>query len=94
MSTKSSAKLIEKRLSKSPRARIQHLEEANIRVIAKQTVNGLLLQFQQHGFTDPRAATQECLKKAFDLLGSAPWTSNMSSSDPAMMLQTRSGWSG
>eukprot|EP00928_Gymnodinium_smaydae_P055794 TRINITY_DN3926_c0_g2_i1.p1 TRINITY_DN3926_c0_g2~~TRINITY_DN3926_c0_g2_i1.p1 ORF type:complete len:554 (-),score=96.90 TRINITY_DN3926_c0_g2_i1:180-1841(-) len=53
----------------SPRSRISQLEDANIRVAAKQTVDGLLLHYQQHGFADPRAATYECLRVSMELLG-------------------------
>lgn len=57
------------RRSESPRSRITQLEEANIRVVAKQTVDSLLLQFQQHGFSDARAAVGDCLEVSLGLLG-------------------------
>lgn len=57
------------RRPESPHSRIIKLEEANMRVIAKQTVDGLLLQFQHQGYADPRVATQECLQASLELLG-------------------------
>lgn len=58
-----------KQLPESPRSRIRRLEEANVRVVAKQTVDGLLLQFQQQGFADPRAAAHESLQMSLNVLG-------------------------
>jgi len=58
----------------SPRSRIRRLEEANIRAVGKQTADALLLQFQQQGFSDPRAAAQECLRVSTDLLLGKPAT--------------------
>mmetsp|Transcript_76118 Transcript_76118/g.215258 ORF Transcript_76118/g.215258 Transcript_76118/m.215258 type:complete len:372 (-) Transcript_76118:107-1222(-) len=56
----------------SPRSRISRLESANIRAVAKQTLDSLIIQFQQQGFSDPRAASRDCLKVSVDLLGRPP----------------------
>jgi len=72
----------------SPRdSRISQLEEATRRVIAKQTVDGLLLQFQQHGFEDPRAATHECLKVALEFLGVPTGSAPISAAEAAAKQQ-------
>eukprot|EP00929_Paragymnodinium_shiwhaense_P016519 TRINITY_DN124932_c0_g1_i1.p1 TRINITY_DN124932_c0_g1~~TRINITY_DN124932_c0_g1_i1.p1 ORF type:complete len:509 (+),score=63.55 TRINITY_DN124932_c0_g1_i1:101-1627(+) len=55
--------------AQSPRSRISQLEEANIQSTAKQTVDGLLLHFERHGFEDPRVAAGDCLQVAADMLG-------------------------
>ncbi|CAE8584945.1 unnamed protein product, partial [Polarella glacialis] len=56
----------------SPRSsRISQLEAANVRAAAQQTADGLLLQFQRQGFSDPCSAASECLKVALALLGSS-----------------------
>lgn len=61
----------------SPRSRISRLEEANIRSAAKQTVDGLLVQFQQQGFVDPRDAAHQCLQVSLELLGAPARGSRM-----------------
>lgn len=56
----------------SPHSRISQLEQANIRLMAKQTADNMLLNFQQCGYGDPRGAAQDCLKVACELAGTQP----------------------
>jgi len=71
----------------SPRSRIRRLEEANVRAVGKQTADALLLQFQQQGFSDPRAAAQECLRISMELLGKSASCGAMSALDHSMAGQ-------
>lgn len=74
-------------LPESPRSRIRRLEEANIRVVGKQTADALLLQFQQQGFSDPGAAAHECLRVSIELLGKPPPNTVLSGAEPGLAVQ-------